>query len=256
MKSISSHCRGLLVERWQYFLLGRGYIKEVTGIFDEVTLQGTKLFQWDNSITEDGIVGNETFQKAMELGFLLIELGKHGTNDYHFPYTPRFRAATPYLVKNCFGNIPLIEQHDGKLEVNDNWILKNMVILKSSDLNLAEKASQNLIINKKIEHKILSLFSTWNKQGLLHLIRTINTTFEVRYLRGHHGILSSHAYGIAFDINEQWNRIGHIPKYKNEIGSVRELVPIANELGFYWGGHMKRSEGAHFEFARLNLLKK
>jgi hypothetical protein len=34
-------------------------------------------------------------------------------------------------------------------------------------------------------------------------------------------------------------------------GCVRELVPIANEFGFYWGGHFSRMDGMHFEIAKL-----
>ncbi|MBP0575977.1 M15 family metallopeptidase [Mycobacterium tuberculosis] len=35
-------------------------------------------------------------------------------------------------------------------------------------------------------------------------------------------------------------------------GCVRELVPIANRFGFYWGGHFStRADGMHFEVAKL-----
>ena len=33
--------------------------------------------------------------------------------------------------------------------------------------------------------------------------------------------------------------------------SVRELVPIAHDHGFYWGGHFSRCDGMHFEVARV-----
>ena len=45
-----------------------------------------------------------------------------------------------------------------------------------------------------------------------------------------------------------------------QIGCVRELVPIANECGFYWGGHfgkevngkmVGRLDGMHFEIAKI-----
>lgn len=33
---------------------------------------------------------------------------------------------------------------------------------------------------------------------------------------------------------------------------MRELVPIANDFGFYWGGHFRsRLDGMHFEIAEL-----
>jgi len=34
-------------------------------------------------------------------------------------------------------------------------------------------------------------------------------------------------------------------------GCVRELVPIAHENGFYWGGHFSRLDGMHFEIAKI-----
>jgi len=35
-------------------------------------------------------------------------------------------------------------------------------------------------------------------------------------------------------------------------GSVRELVQIANGLGFFWGGHFSGTpDGMHFELAQL-----
>ncbi len=65
-----------------------------------------------------------------------------------------------------------------------------------------------------------------------------------------------HAYGAAFDINVQWNQFNVRAALVGDKGSVRELVPIANQLGFYWGGHFRynkhsdASDGMHFEWAR------
>lgn len=43
-----------------------------------------------------------------------------------------------------------------------------------------------------------------------------------------------------------------IPALEDAQGSLRELVPIANEHGFFWGGHFKRRpDGMHFEVAKL-----
>ena len=72
-----------------------------------------------------------------------------------------------------------------------------------------------------------------------------------RYIRGSATTLSNHAWGTAFDVNYRWNQLGHVPALKGEIGSVRELVPRAHQLGFYWGGHFSRRDGMHFEVARV-----
>ena len=34
-------------------------------------------------------------------------------------------------------------------------------------------------------------------------------------------------------------------------GCVRELIRMANESGFYWGGHFNRLDGVHFEVAQV-----
>jgi len=44
-----------------------------------------------------------------------------------------------------------------------------------------------------------------------------------------------------------------LPKWKANGWKRKErnkLVPIANELGFYWGGHFTRRDGMHFELAK------
>ena len=65
-------------------------------------------------------------------------------------------------------------------------------------------------------------------------------------------MLSNHAFGTAFDINVPFNPLGARPALIGKQGSVRELVPIANEHGFFWGGHFgKRPDGMHFEVAVL-----
>ena len=65
-------------------------------------------------------------------------------------------------------------------------------------------------------------------------------------------IPNAYAFGSAFDINTKWNKLGRVPALAGEEGSVRELVSIANEHGFFWGGHFNgRPDGMHFEVATL-----
>jgi hypothetical protein len=72
-----------------------------------------------------------------------------------------------------------------------------------------------------------------------------------RFIRGSHSVLSNHAYGTAFDINAPWNALGVRPALVGKPGSVRELVPLAAEHGFAWGGHFRtRPDGMHFELVR------
>lgn len=67
-----------------------------------------------------------------------------------------------------------------------------------------------------------------------------------RYLGGQ-GLLTSGADGV-FGPLVPCSVIRAARRWK---GSVRELVPIANEHGFYRGGHFSRRDGMHVELAQL-----
>jgi hypothetical protein len=97
------------------------------------------------------------------------------------------------------------------------------------------------------------LWTAWEKKGLLNLVLTYGGAYNPRLVRGGTS-LSPHAFGTAFDINYEWNKLGVQPVLAGEKGSVRELVLIANKYGFYWGGHFnKRPDGMHFEVAKLDI---
>jgi len=71
-------------------------------------------------------------------------------------------------------------------------------------------------------------------------------------LRGSKTTLSNHAFGTAIDINVPQNWLGVIPARIGEEGCLRELVPLANKFGFYWGGHYPvRPDGMHFEVVKI-----
>jgi len=61
--------------------------------------------------------------------------------------------------------------------------------------------------------------------------------------------LSSHAFGVAIDLNERWNPLGAEPALDGQTGCLRALVPVFNAHGFAWGGHFTRPDGMHFELA-------
>ena len=100
--------------------------------------------------------------------------------------------------------------------------------------------------------QLVALWAHWEKEGLLDRVLTWEGAFVARYVRGSSTNLSNHAFGSAFDINYAWNKLRKIPAFVGSKGSVRELVPIANEHGFFWGGHYEsRLDGMHFEVAVL-----
>lgn len=94
-------------------------------------------------------------------------------------------------------------------------------------------------------------FEEIERAGLKDKILSYSGAFEARYIRGNDKNLSNHAYGTAIDLNADFNGLGQAPAKFGERGSVRELVPIFEAFGFYWGGYFSRPDGMHFEVAKI-----
>jgi hypothetical protein len=67
--------------------------------------------------------------------------------------------------------------------------------------------------------------------------------------------LSSHSWGVAIDINVDWNPYGGAPAPLGAVGSVRQIVSLFEAQGFAWGGRFTPDalrDGMHFELARTD----
>lgn len=73
MRTLRLNAKGDDVADWQRFLQSSGFpIAAIDGTFDINTLEATKAFQTANALVVDGIVGNRTLGRAMQLGFDLV----------------------------------------------------------------------------------------------------------------------------------------------------------------------------------------
>ena len=112
-------------------------------------------------------------------------------------------------------------------------------------------SSASVRFHRRAADQLRELWRAWEAAGLLRLVLTWEGAFAPRFVRGSDTVLSNHAHGSAFDINAPWNALGARPALVGQRGGVRELVPIANRHGFFWGGHFRdRADGMHFEVAR------
>lgn len=87
----------------------------------------------------------------------------------------------------------------------------------------------------RLAHRaMVALIDAWMDAGLFGLVITIDRVYEPGN--------PNHEFGVALDINSQWNPLGqHAPA--GATGCVLELVPIARQLGFTWRSYAAR----HFE---------
>ena len=257
MKVIKLGSKGALVKQWQYFLLGQGLLEgTVDGKFGVFTKEATLEFQFINDLEPDGIVGNYTYGKAMLLGFMGATDKFDDKSSINWPPKPDFEVITSNSKRHeIFGQFdyehnPIPGNYEN-IRVMGNWASENIVRVEIPQL-ISIKGTANVSFHKLAAQQLKDLWQAWEDEQLLHLVLTWHGSYVHRYIRGSTRTLSNHAFGTAFDINANWNWLGAVPALTSKLGSVRELVTIANDFGFYWGGHYsRRLDGMHFEVAVL-----
>lgn len=251
MQLLKINSSGNDVKNWQLFLIGQNLLNDIAdGKFGQKTFDATVKFQKLNNMEPDGKVGNKTIGAAMMLGFPVIKETDEGRGSQNWPPKPKFSP----LVGNSerervFGKFRYRAIGDGNIQVLDNWERENIVTVSIPQLK--SLGFPNVRFHKLGASQLKKLWSDWEKANLLHLVLTYSGSYVPRFIRGSNSILSNHAFGSAFDINYEWNQLAAMPALAGRKGSVRELVPIAHENGFYWGGHFTRLDGMHFEIAKI-----
>ncbi|CCD94526.1 hypothetical protein BRAO375_3630007 [Bradyrhizobium sp. ORS 375] len=177
----------------------------------------------------------------------------------NFPPPPDF----PPLVTNrqreaLFGGYDYLRApqpgNPEAIRILGSWERDNIVDVPIPQLAraLGPKAPSSIRFHRLAAGQLQRLWEDWEAAGLLDRILSFDGGFVARFVRGSRSVLSNHAFGSAFDINESFNPFGQRPASNGRKGSVRDLVPAANRNGFYWGGHYQsRKDGMHFEVAVL-----
>lgn len=256
MKVLKLGSTGNDVKMWQTFLIGQGlYQGIINGNFDEATKAASETFQTAHGLFPDGKVGDKTVGAAMLLGFSVLTDDGTDKTSASFPAKPNFEplvsnaAREQVFGKFAFRSKPLPNNPEN-IEVTDGWAAKNIIKVDIPQLTPI-KGSPTTFFHKLAAAQYKKLWSDWEKAGLIHNVLTWGGSYVPRFIRGSRTTLSNHAFGSAFDINMAFNGLGALPALVGQKGSVRELVKLANDNGFYWGGHFKRLDGMHFEVAIL-----
>lgn len=105
------------------------------------------------------------------------------------------------------------------------------------------KPVTTIYCNKDMERQLITTIELLHMRKLLNEIKTYDGCFNMRYVRGFPGQMSTHSYGLAIDFNAAQNPLGGKSAWS------KEFVDTWKEMGFVWGGDFKsRSDAQHFQF--------
>lgn len=258
MRALKPGIEGSDVRKWQVFLVGQRLARFTpNGKFGPQTRAATIAFQRKHGLDPDGKVGNQTLGRAMALGFELVEfVGEKGSG---FPKEPRFRPLVGTAARQqIFGKFSFVStpQPDNleAIRITDDWESENIVKVVVPQLPGIKGAPSSATVrfHRLAAKQLQALFKAWSKARLLNRVVTWDGSFVARFIRGSTTVLSNHAFGSAFDINAAFNALGAEPAFPGKTGCVHDLVRIAHDHGFYWGGHFaNRRDGMHFEVAEI-----
>lgn len=177
--------------------------------------------------------------------------------DPNWPPMPDFNILTDRngQRERILGKIEWVRKSGDDITITNDWAAQNLIDVHIPQLARFRNTNGGRIkFHRLAADQLRRLWQAWEDAGLLHLVLTFDGAWWPRTIRSNPTTLSNHAYGTAFDINAQWNAFYKPAALVGDRGSVRELVPIANALGFFWGGHWNydgrgASDGMHFEWA-------
>lgn len=270
--------QGADVVRLQNFLLAQGIelVFGVDGDFGADTARGVRKFQEDNNLAVDGLFGPDCVKAALPMGYENISFDEpiprtsaEVTKARQRPFKPNnLPQPNANLTTQLFGGFDFqhtpTTDNKGRIQilgsfVQDNIVnvdvpqLAGMVDLQISSPRIMENGTVRC--HRLAAPRILALFARWEQAGLTDRVLYYVGCFVPRLKRKAtnpvKANLSNHSWGTAFDINSRENWLGRPDAIVGERGCLRELVGIANEEGFYWGGHFSNHDGMHFELARL-----
>jgi len=266
---------GQHIVEWQAFLAGLGHFRnEFYPRFGPKTEAATKKFQQTHGLQVTGILDGATMAKARAMGWQGFDEPGSGPehkydegwmdSDWPSPLDADHDSLPDIVYRGSawreatFGKFSYesapTSSNPERIRITDGWVQQSITKVRIPQLSRVQYAPsrREIYFHKNAAEQMQSMFAEWEARGLLPFVKTWSGSFVPRFIRGSRTTLSNHAYGTAFDINVPWNMLGHMPALMGETGTVRPLVKIAEEHGFFWGGrYRRRKDGMHFEVMEL-----
>jgi len=267
--------RGKDVWHLQEFVVTQGInlTYGIDGIFGRATEDSLKFYQLSKGLLDTGVFSDSTIDQALSDGFPFDpRFVKSDFNiGYDYPRRPSgLSSPRSDDMDTMFGRFDFTldpsDPRGEKIIMDQTWKDDNLRVIKIPQLvgslipiedGFHYHSSGRIRCHRLAVDKFKALFQAWEDADLMKRIIVYSGTFNGRMKRGRGGSterkhLSNHSWGTAIDINSITNGLGTTPPVVGERGCLRELAYIANQIGFYWGGHYNsRPDGMHFELAEI-----
>jgi len=147
-------------------------------------------------------------------------------------------------IINTFGDVSKFIEDDGIISVKEELVFLDYLILPYPMLYAY---NTGIKITRIRCHKLMvpifrSVFEEIKNQNMQHNAMYFGGCYNFRSKRLGHK-LSTHAWGIAIDLNPLTNRMGT----KGDMNS--EIIKIFRQHNFVWGGYWKTPDPMHFQYA-------
>jgi hypothetical protein len=151
-----------------------------------------------------------------------------------------------------FGSFAYQEMGGGRIRIDEQWVEQNIV---SVTLQNANGRGKDIVTrcHKLAKSPLERAFAEIAQHKLSKLIHTFDGLWVPRHMTWNvRRPLSSHSWGIAFDLNAATNPYGGGVSIEN-----RALNAIFNEYGFAWGGDWNGAkDGMHWELADVRAWER
>ncbi len=159
-------------------------------------------------------------------------------------------------LNRYFGKFDYRTLRDGAIQILSTWESDNIVTIDVPVLKGLASDGGKFGGKVRLHRSIADAFSgafaeIASKPKLREKLLFWSGGFVPRHIaRNPSRPLSPHSWGVAFDINDEWNPWGSEGAAKGENGSVVELRPVFEKWGFYWGGNFSKRDPMHFQYGR------
>lgn len=133
-------------------------------------------------------------------------------------------------IERIFGKFTYTEGKGGRILPDPAWVREHIVEIKLPYADSDEPRIKRVQCHKLVAPSLVNAFDELDTAGLLHVVRTLDGCWVPRHvLWDKRKPLSSHAYGIAIDLNARL-----FPYGSSKLQDPR-LVKIMARHGFLFG---------------------